>query len=201
MPIKTTDSLDVLAALNIMASYVGIPPLTNLVNIADEPDFLLAQEILDELTSTTLSQGLPCNTDYEFPLTEQDGSGYTIIPAGSLITDIITDGYVERDGLVYNLDTRLFETSVSLKATVVWNMDYDNLPELVKRYIAIAASRVFVNRVKGDGAMDALTIPDERRVKQEFQRYVYAVGDLTILQGDVPYQIARSGRNYFRGRY
>lgn len=201
MPIETVNPLDTLKTLNIMASYIGIPPIKNLTQVDTEPDFDLASKILEEVTYTTLSQGLPCNTDYEFPLTEVNGDGYLIVPDGALIVDVITAGFVIRDGLIYDQRARDFTTLTNLKADITWNMNYDALPELVKRYIAINSSRTFVTRIKGDAAGQQLTIPDERRVKQEFQRYVYNTGDLTILSGELPYQISRSGRNHFRKRF
>jgi len=202
MPIRTNNILDTLIALNRMASFVGIPPLLNLSEVSTEPDFTLAQQILDEITQTTLSQGLPCNTRYNVTLTEVDTDGFTIIPAGALICDIIDHGYVERDGLVYSIKENAPTTLTTLKAEIVDNMTYDDLPELVKSYIATRAARSFIARVKGDGTASQITIPDESRIAQEFHRYVYNVGDYTILDGSLPFQIARSGRNYFgSGRY
>ena len=202
MPIRTDDNLDTLKALNTMASYIGIPPLTSLASVSTEPDFILAQQILDEICQSTLSQGLPCNVRYNVTLDELNTDGYTMIPAGALICDILDHGYVERDGLVYNIRENAFSTLVTLKAEITDNMEFDSLPELVKKYIATRASRSFIARVKGDGTASQITIPDESRTAQEFHRYAYEVGDYTILDGSLPWQIARSGRNCFgSGRY
>lgn len=185
-----------------MASYVGIPPLLALTDASTEPDFILAQQILDEIAQTTLSQGLPCNTRYNVTLDELSTEGLTIIPAGALICDIIDYGYVERDGLVFNTRDNTFSTLQTLKAEIVDNMTFDALPELVKKYISVRASRSFIARIKGDGTASQITIPDESRTAQEFHRYAYNVGDYTILNGALPFQISRSGRNQFgSGRY
>jgi len=195
MAIKTTDTIETLRALNIMASYIGIPPINNLSKVATQPDFTLAQEVLDEVTRSTLSQGLPCNVDYSYPLNEVNDSLEVIIPEGALICDLIENNYVERDGVVYNLETRTNVTQTGLKADITWNWMFDDLPELVKQYIIVVASRAFVGRVKGEDSVLQLTIPDERRVKQEFQRYVYSMGDVSILDGELPFAISRAGRN------
>ena len=196
MPINV-NKIDTLLALNDIASYIGLPPLIQLTDLTTEPDFIMAQQILDESTRSILAQGLPCNTDYNFPLTEVDVDSKVIVPAGALTCDIQQNGFVERDGLVY--DTRLRESTekLTLKAEVVWNLEFDLLPELVKKYITTVAARSFVARVKGDSALAQLTIPDEVRTKREFQRYVLAMGDISLLDGEVPYMIGRQGRNFY----
>lgn len=199
MPIKTGAKIDTLQALNTMAGYIGIPPLTSLIEVATEPDFILAQDILDEVTQTTLSQGLPCNTDFDYELTAVDGvTGYTIIPDGALLCQITSDNrFVERDGFVYNIKDKTFSTSTSLKAFVVWYQTFDELPELVKRYIITAASRAYVHRVKGDAGLSQLTITDERRTKIEFQRYSFTMADYSMLDdGDLDFTSFR--RRYYR---
>ena len=183
MPIRTGAKLNTLQALNTMAGYVGIPPLTNIIQLDTEPDFLLAQQILDEVTQTTLSQGLPCNTDFDLVLSEvEDVTGFTLVPDGALMCHVTSDNrFVERDGYIYNIKEQANSVSTELKAYVIWFQEFDALPELVKRYIITAASRSFVHRVKGDAGLSQLTIPDERRTKIEFQRYTFTMADYSML--------------------
>lgn len=201
MPINTTASFTQLTALNLMAGYIGIPPITNLAVITSEPDFTLANNILTEATETILSQGLPCNVDYDFPLTELL-NGYIRVPAGALICDVVTSGFTERDSLIYDMSEQDFTTRTDLKADITWNMAFDDLPELVKKYIATEASRSFVSRIKGDVNQAQLLVPDNQRVKQEFHRYRNNMNDISMLDHSLSYKIARSGRNQlYRRRY
>jgi len=199
MPIRTGAKIDTLQALNTMAGYVGIPPLTNIVEVSTEPDFILAQDILDEVTQTTLSQGLPCNTDFDYVLSDVElGTGYTIIPDGALICHVTSDNrFVERDGYVYNIKEKVNSTSTEHKAFVVWYQTFDALPELVKRYIITAASRTFVHRVKGDAGLSQLTITDERRTKIEFQRYAFTMADYSMID-DPELDFVSFRRRYYR---
>jgi len=199
MPIRTGAKIDTLQALNTMAGYVGIPPLVNLLDVDTEPDFILAQDILSEVTQTTLSQGLPCNTDFDFVLTDVEaGTGYTLIPDGALICHITSDNrFVERDGYVYNIKEQANSTSVEHKAFVVWYQEFDLLPELVKRYIITAASRAYVHRVKGDAGLSQLTITDERRTKIEFQRYTFTMADYSMID-DPELDFISFRRRYYR---
>ena len=148
MPIRTDYDITTLSALNTMASYIGIPPITAITDIDTYPDIKLANEILDEITQATLAIGLPCNTDYEYPLTEVDGSGYVMIPAGAMICDIDDPQYTERDGLVYDYKTREFITDTNQTATIIWLQTFEDLPELVKRYIVTAASEHLLLELK-----------------------------------------------------
>lgn len=199
MPIRTGAKIDTLQALNTIAGYVGIPPITNLSQIPTEPDFVLAQDILDEVTQTTLSQGLPCNTDFDYVLDQlESGTNYTLIPDGALICHITSDNrFVERDGYAYNIKEKQFHTGTELKAFVVWYQTFDELPELVKRYIITAASRAYVHRVKGDAGLSQLTITDERRTKIEFQRYAFTMADYTMLD-DSNLDFISFRRRYYR---
>ena len=197
MPINTTSSFTTITALNLMAGYIGIPPITNLTQVSSEPDFILAQNILTEVTETVLSHGLPCNTDYDYLLTETNGAGEIIIPTGAMICDIVAFGFVERDGKVYDIQNQEFTQRTDLKADITWNQTFDELPELVKRYIATEASRSFVARIKGDAQQAQLIVPDNRRVKQEFQRYVNSMGDYSMLNHPLSAKIALLGRNQF----
>lgn len=199
MPIRTGAKLDTLQALNTMASYLGIPPLNSLDDLATEPDFVLAQSVLDDVTQTTLSQGLPCNVDFFYVLSEvHPTSGFTIIPDGALSTTIVEHTrYTERDGLVYDTKEQVFVTDVSLRAHITWYQEFDELPELVKRYILTAASRSLVHRVKGDPGLSQMTIPDEHRTKIEFQRYVFNTGGVSLLD-DADLSFISYRQQYYR---
>ena len=200
MPIKTNAQITTIQAINTMASYIGVPPINSLTEVDLYPDMKIAQDILDELTQTTLSLGLPCNIDYEFPLTEVNNSGYVVIPDGALICDIQNPQFTERDGLLYDYKLRSFTTDTSQKAHIIWLQEFDNLPGLVKRYITTAASRALVARVKGDQGLQSLTITDERRTKQEFDRYRFNMGDVSLLDHPEVDYIARR-KTYRRRRY
>ena len=92
MTIENNESLTTLTALNIMASYIGIPPLKSLNDLSTEPDFVSAQLVLDDVRQSILSQGLPCNTDYEYELNDvTDIDGFVEVPAGALICYPIDD--------------------------------------------------------------------------------------------------------------
>jgi hypothetical protein len=200
MPIRTGEQLTTIKALNTMASYIGIPPINSLSDVDGFPDFKIAQEVLDEITQVTLSLGLPCNQDYEYQLTEVNIDGNVVIPDGALICDLENPQYTERDGLVYDLKNKTNVTDTSLKAHIIWYQTFDALPELVKRYIITASSRALVARIKGDQGLQSLTLPDERRTKQEFDRYRFHMGDVSLLDHpDVDYISRR--KTYRRRRY
>lgn len=200
MPVKTNAQITTIQAINTMASYIGVPPINSLTEVDRNPDLKIAQDILNEITQTTLSLGLPCNIDYEYPLTEVNTSLQVIIPDGALICDIDNPQFTERDGLLYDYKARDFTTDTSQKAYIVWLQEFDNLPELVKRYITTAASRALVARVKGDQGLQSLTITDERRTKQEFDRYRFNMGDVSLLDHPEVDYIARR-KTYRRRRY
>lgn len=190
MPIKTNVDIDELGAINTMAGYVGIPPIQNISEVNTEPDMKLALQVLKSNTLAILSQGLPCNKDINYPLDQVNGALEVIEPLGSLSCVPNDNNFVVRDGKIYDLCNREFTTKTTLKADIVWNMEFQPLPELVKRYITVVASRAFVARIKGDAAALQVTIPDERRLSAEFQRYAYADTDTSMLHSEMALDIA-----------
>ncbi len=201
MPIRNDETLDTLTALNIMASYIGIPPLSNLIDLGSEPDFEVAHMVLDDVAKSTLAQGLPCNTDYNYTVDTFDINGHLLLPEGALLCKPDTyERYVERDGKIYDLSAKAFVTT-PITATIVWNWTFDDLPMLVKQYITITASRAYVGRTKGDEAAVQLSIPDERRVSKEFQRYAYEMDSISVLDYGTSYLIANAGRTKSLNHY
>ena len=198
MPTRTGVKITKIKAINTMASYIGIPPISSLNAINQYPDLLLAQQVLDEMSQTVLASGLPCNVDYNYVLDEVDIDGIVIIPDGALICDIHNHKFRERDGRVYDVEAMSYHTGTGLQAYVIWDQEFDYLPELVKRYITVSASRSFVSRVKGDQGLLSLTIPDEIRTKNQFQEYVNKMSDVSLLDDpDLAYISFRKSRRFY----
>ena len=67
-----------LEGVNIALQTIGEMTLTTSTNIDDVYEAKTALEILTETRKTVLTEGLNCNTDYEWGLTA-DASGYIAI--------------------------------------------------------------------------------------------------------------------------
>ncbi len=174
MPIKTGVTRNELDALNKICSYVGLPPLLDILDVPNDPDFALAQLVLDEVRESILAASLPCNTDVGFTVT-----GGTV-PDGALVCDPIDIRYTIRDGKIYDA-TEFTDVTEDTECDIAWNLTFDGLPLVVKNYITVVAARSMVGRVKGDQALLQLTIPDEARVRTAFAQYNQRLGDYSML--------------------
>jgi len=184
MPIKTDGAITRLSTLNTIASYLGMPPLINLVDAQSDPDFQTIDNIIDEVSVTIQSEGLPCNMDHDLPLEPDPVTGEILIPAGALLTDptqLIDNKYVEREGKLYDTKERTFNIGRTLKVDVIWTLEYDSLPQVVKRYVEVVAARTAIARLKGEADLAAGTQVDEARTLSEYQRYTQSVGDYNML--------------------
>jgi len=184
MGINTSTQLSKLDALNGMASYIGIPPLQLLSEVSVSPDFQLAELILDELVHEVCSHGMPCNTEYEYTMSPDSVTGEIELEPG-MISVFPEENYgryiVERDGKLYDNDNNTFVFTSDIPATVFWLYDYEDLPQVVRKYVYIASARRFVSRVKGDDAVLATTQLDILRAETEFLSYTQQIGNVNMI--------------------
>ena len=184
MGINLTAQLSKLDALNSMASYIGIPPIQNISEVPLSPDFQLAELILDEMVNEVCSHGMPCNTDYKYELTPDGVTGEIAVPAGaiSIFPEDPNQGYfVERDGKLYDLDNQTDVFTSPVEVTIYWLYDFESLPQVVRKYLAVASARRFVSRVKGDDAVLQTTQLDLLRAETEFLSYSQQIGSVNMI--------------------
>jgi hypothetical protein len=194
MAINTSDSITELSALNIMATYLGIPALLDISDLAQEPDLLIAQRILNTTTREVLNRGLEINSDCGFTISpELDGT--ILVPAGNLRWSVQYDyeeRYVERDGKVYDKRDMTDQFTGDLVIDVVWNFDFASMPEMIKNYITVKSSFRFVARMKGSDSVLNTIQQDLVDAEYEFHRYTNGTSQRTLLDNrDVDLIVSR----------
>lgn len=194
MAINTSDSITELSALNIMATYLGIPALLDISDLAQEPDLLIAQRILNTTTREVLNRGLEINSDCGFTISpEIDGT--ILVPAGNLRWSVQYDyeeRYVERDGKVYDKRDMTDQFTGDLVIDVVWNFDFASMPEMIKNYITVKSSFRFVARMKGSDSVLNTIQQDLVDAEYEFHRYTNGTSQRTLLDNrDVDLIVSR----------
>ena len=184
MPINTSAGLTQLSALNTMASYLGIPPIVSTDEIASDVDFILANTILNEITTQVLNRNIGLNSEYNFKLAV-DVDGSIPVPSGALSVEVEGDWfgrYVERDGKLWDKKEQTFViNNDALLSTIVWNFTFESLPEIVKRHITTKSALRFVARAKGEASILAMVQEDQLNAEYEFMRYVNRNSEITLL--------------------
>jgi len=171
-----------LQAINTMLSTVGEPPINSLT--AQRADALIAQNILDEVSREVLTYGWHFNTDVDIVMSPETSSGYIYISDSVVRIDMDTaySAYdvVIRGNKLYNKKTNSFVFGEDIKVVQVHLMDFDEMPEVAKRYITIRAARIYQDRMVGSTQHHAFTMQDEIAALTGMSEYETEIGDYTI---------------------
>lgn len=138
-----------LEAVNIILRNVGLSPVSTLSG-ATAPDVVTAQSVLDEAQRSVLKEGWDFNTETDYPLTPS--SNRITIPSDffSFRPMDTTKHYVERQGYLYDLDARSLSFDDTVKVEAIVSLQWSDLPEAARYYIAVKAARQFADDMMGD---------------------------------------------------
>jgi hypothetical protein len=161
MDIALTSELD---AVNTMLTAIGESPVNSLTGDT-VVDVLVAQAVLKEVSRKVQSGGLHCNTDSAYKL-QPDIDGYITLPVNILRIDG-TESYnpgidiTQRAGKLYDKTGQTSIFTQDIYCDVTWFLDFDELPEHVRHYIALRATRIFAHRMVGAENLEGFTRADE----------------------------------------
>lgn len=189
----TTSNLhtSALNAINTMLGTIGQAPVSSL----DTPglvDAVIAKSILSEITREVLTEGWHFNTDYEYELAP-DVDGF-IIPGTNVLRIDTTRDYhtydvVLRGSKLWDKYAKTFVFTQALKFNITWLLDFEDLPETVRRYITVRSSRMFQDRVMGSDTIHAYSQDDENRARASLERSENLTGNPSIFDSEDVYGI------------
>ena len=171
-----------LNAINTILSVVGEPPLNDLTGDASRnADAVLALNILDEVTRELQSAAWHFNTEHEVPLVP-DTDGTIAISNKVVRVDMDSSKYdlVLRGSTLYDRKGRTSSFTETLKATVVYLLNFEELPEAAKRFVTIRSARLFQDRLIGEPNHHAYTSRDEQVAWFALREYEMDTADYTI---------------------
>ena len=183
-----------LEAVNTMLVTIGEQPVSSLDNLAGLQDASIARQILSNISRAVQSKGWVFNLDLQVTYTP-DANGEINLGSNVLRIDTTskvrssTKDIVERGGKLYDREknTSIFTDSVKVDRVIVLN--FDDLPEVARRYIATRSARVFHDRVVGSGELHRFFQEDEGQAWSELLEYEAEVGDYTIFDDYDVYRI------------
>lgn len=181
-----------LQAINTMLSTVGEPPVNSLS--AQRADSLIAQSILDEITREVLTYGWQFNTNDKVTMSPETSTGYIYV-SDSIVrvdTDRVSYPYVDvvvRGNRLYDRMNNTYSFTEPLITTQVILMDFDDMPESAKRYVAIRASRIYQDRMVGSTTLHAFTAQDETIALARMTEFENETGDYSMFDS---YDMART---------
>ncbi len=183
-----------LEAVNTMLVTIGEQPVSSLDNLAGLQDASIARQILSNISRAVQSKGWVFNLDLQVTYTPDTngeinlGSNVLRIDTTSKVRSSTKD-IVERGGKLYDREknTSIFTDSIKVDRVIVLN--FDDLPEVARRYIATRSARVFHDRVVGSGELHRFFQEDEGQAWSELLEYEAEVGDYTIFDDYDVYRI------------
>lgn len=175
-----------LEAVNVMLSAIGEAPVSSL-NDPSLVDAALAQSILKESSVEIQTRGLHCNTEINFPLVPTV-TGEIQVPSNCAridTTDVSRDiDVTQRGNRLYDRDKRSYTSFTDkLYVDMVLLLEFDELPQHVKRYVTVKATRRFQARLVGSDTLANFTAVDEQEAQIEFERAEAINEDSNILTG------------------
>lgn len=181
MPLSPTTKLQ---AVNTMLSTIGSAPV-NAITGANSADVALAVQILDETSLAVQMEGWHWNTERDVPFTPDQATKYITVPANAIMVDVDSPNNLKvdvilRGQLLYDLNTRSHVFEEPVKATVVYALDWDFLPQAARYYVNIKAARIFQDRMVGSEKHHTFTIRDEVMALTKLREYEGETADRTI---------------------
>jgi hypothetical protein len=188
-----TSKLD---AINTMLSAIGEAPVSSLSSGLIEAE--IAESILNTVDREVQSMGWHFNTELNKSFA-QDTNGEIILPADILRADstLKTDApnLVQRGLKMYDRVNHTFTVSVDVALDVVIQLEFDDLPEVAKRYVVLRSTRIFQDRVVGSGTLHEFQKADEDRAFIELRDFDKAADDHNIFDNYDTFSIIdRQGR-------
>lgn len=181
MALASTTKLN---AINTILSAVGEAPINSLTGTLTA-DVRLAEAILDETSREVQSAGWHFNTEKDVPLIPNTDNEVEI---GTNVARVDLEGsnvdadfdIVIRGTKLYNRKKLTFTISKTKKYTVVYLLDFTDMPENARRYIMIRAARIFQDRLVGSEKNSMFTRGDEQQALIALRDYEMESADYSI---------------------
>tara|TARA_Y100001937_G_scaffold50333_1_gene69999 strand:- start:283 stop:894 length:612 start_codon:yes stop_codon:yes gene_type:complete len=181
-----------LEAINTMLSNVGEAPINSLAGSVTA-DVRLAENILDEISRDVQSSGWHFNTEKEVSLIPNSENKINL-SAGVARVDLEGEhvdpdfDVVVRGNRLYNRKGHTYTFTETKKYTVTYMLDWDDLPQLARKYIMIRAARVYQDRLLGSEKLSSFNRGDEQAALFALRDYEMETADYSIFDN---YDVAR----------
>ena len=159
-----------LEAVNTMISVIGEAPINTLTGVSLPISAIQAQAALEETSRAIQSEGWHCNTEHEYELTPDAVTKKITLPQNTLKFDLDPLLYtsvdpVQRGLKLYDRKNHTEQWDSSVKGTITFELEFEDLPEQIRHYVAVKAARVFANRFIGTREIEGFTLRDEVEAK------------------------------------
>jgi len=187
-----------LESVNQMLGHIGEAPVNSLADTAALPiSASTALNVLREVSKEVQTEEWHFNTitGYE-PIIEP--SGKMALPENTLFVDSVDTNLdvVQRGLYLYNRKDLTYLFSETFKVDLTVQLDWEELPEVARRYVTLRASRIFQGRVVGSSELQSLIAVDEMQARARLLELDSQSSDRTIFDSEDVYRRIGMHRNY-----
>jgi len=184
-----------LEAVNVMLSTLGEAPVNSLSSGLIDAE--MAEQILDNVNREVQSQGWNFNTETDYTIAVNT-VGEIELPSSFVRVDLAKsetkyrssrNEYVQRGNKIYDTVQHTYVINKALKLDAVVLLDFELIPEIARRYIAIRASRIFQERVLGSTNISAQNRTDEQQAQLALRDMEGDNGDYSIFDDYGTYSV------------
>ena len=149
-------------AVNIMLAAIGETPVNSLSSGLIEAE--LAETILTQVNRSVQTLGWSFNTDKKVTLSV-DTNGEILLPNNTLSADSTYEAngndLIPRGGKLWDRKNKTFVINKAVTATIVYELDFVDLPPIARTYVTVRAARIFQDRVVGADSLHGFQKRDE----------------------------------------
>ncbi len=171
-----------LEAINIMLSCIGHMPINTLEGTQNSFT-ISAISLLDSELKRVQLRGFDFNTEENYTL-KPDVDGYIKVPSNMTKIEVnqrYLNRFVVRDSKIYDKVNHTFIINQPLKATVTFSLTFEEVPEVVRRYVMMSAAYKFVKRELGSQAVCAYTQEDLAEAKADIYNHEIDIGNYSMI--------------------
>lgn len=181
MIVTPSNKLD---AVNEILSAVGSSPVNSLEDELNV-DVLNAVRILDSVSKEIQSRGWDFNIEDSVALLPDDDTN--LVPCPNNYLRFVSSGYklIRRSGYFFDIlsQTNEFPEGLTLD-TLVRGLDFEELPEVFRKFITCRAARIFQMRYLTSDGLDKHLMTEESSAYADIIDYDLTTGNYNILNDD-----------------
>jgi len=168
-------------AINECLQVIGEQTIEGDLSIVGIYEAEQADALIETTKEELLSEGWSFNSDSDWTLSP-DTDNYIVVPPSALRVDPSDEksNYIRKDGKLYNKDTRTYKFENSVDCDVVWNIEFDEIPSIMQKYIVLKAARLLYQRFVGDTDMLTILVRDEQEARTRVDMHEDDVNDYNI---------------------
>ena len=178
--------MTVLEAVNVLLTKSGEAPVNTLTG-NQVTDVTIANQVLTEVSREVQAQGWHFNTEDKVVLSRNEFN-FIVVPADVARIDTPDYNTVIRGDKLFNLDTRSYEFTTTVEASIVYYQDFLELPDVVKKYITTRAARIFSDRMLNSETIHRMVSRDEQKALIDLKDFEGDTADFNMMDS---YSVSR----------